>query len=193
MLWVTLWSFLIISLHRNLSQNGQQLKGALNGHCGSAPPYATPPLDVMHEVSVGCSDLAGAGSGTKEIRRTISLPEECSKSHHVPKHASFPSVSLLFRIMTDGFFVFCFSPPSLTGRVFITYSVDIAKEMFMFVKFLVDQGFRPSVSPSAFDFPQMLTPLQMFSLALPFLSSTCLTVQSEAWVSTNGWTVFWMM
>ncbi|XP_063350774.1 uncharacterized protein traf3ip2a [Pelmatolapia mariae] len=92
----------------NLSQNGHQLKGALNGHCGSAAPYATPPLDVMHEVSVGCSDLAGAGSGTKEIRRTISLPEECR-------------------------------------NVFITYSVDIAKEMFIFVKFLVGQGFRPSL------------------------------------------------
>lgn len=127
--------------------------------------------------------------GPSVFLRSAVSPTMCQSMHH----SLLFHVSLLFRIMTDGFFVFCFSPPSLTGRVFITYSVDIAKEIFMFVKFLVDQGFRPSVSPSAFDFPQMLTPLQMFSLALPFLSSTCLTVQSEAWVSTNGWTVFWMM
>lgn len=35
---------------------------------------------------------------------------------------------------------------TITGRLFITYSVDTAKEMFPFAKFLTDQGFKPAVS-----------------------------------------------
>lgn len=41
----------------------------------------------------------------------------------------------------------CFTDFSLTGNVFITYSVDTAKDIILFTKFLTDQGFKPAVSP----------------------------------------------
>lgn len=37
------------------------------------------------------------------------------------------------------------SLPEQSRIVFITYSVDVAEEIFPFVKFLVDQGFRPKI------------------------------------------------
>lgn len=79
--------FLTVSLHRNLPNNRLQLnKDAPNPPRGSVPLCVAPPRDVMHEVSVGLSLQAGPGPATREIRRTISLPEECSKSHQCPLH-----------------------------------------------------------------------------------------------------------
>ncbi|XP_039981527.1 E3 ubiquitin ligase TRAF3IP2-like [Xiphias gladius] len=74
----------------------------------SVPQCAAPPRNVMHEVNVDCSFQAGSGPATKELRKTISLPEECR-------------------------------------NVFITYSVDTAKEIILFTKFLTDQGFKPAI------------------------------------------------
>ncbi|XP_034756896.1 adapter protein CIKS isoform X2 [Etheostoma cragini] len=73
-----------------------------------APGSVAPLRDVMHEVCVNPSLQAGPGPATKEIRRTISLSEECRK-------------------------------------VFITYSMDAAKEIIPFAKFLIAQGFKPAI------------------------------------------------
>lgn len=63
----------------------------------------------MLEVSVGRSlPPTGPGPVTRELRKTISLPEQYRK-------------------------------------LFITYSSDTAEEIIPFVKFLTDQGFRPSI------------------------------------------------
>ncbi|XP_030201083.1 adapter protein CIKS [Gadus morhua] len=69
-----------------------------------------PPGGGMGEVSVMTSYPAGLPQGdrTQEIRRTISLPEECR-------------------------------------NVFITYSIDTARDMIPFSKFLSDQGFKPAI------------------------------------------------
>ncbi|KAJ8008957.1 hypothetical protein DPEC_G00083810 [Dallia pectoralis] len=78
------------------------------------PQYAQLPREVMSEVHVGPFHPAplnrpgGVGTPPQEIRRTVSLPEECK-------------------------------------NVFITYSVDVASEIFTFVKFLTDQGFKPAI------------------------------------------------
>ncbi|XP_045917157.1 E3 ubiquitin ligase TRAF3IP2 [Micropterus dolomieu] len=82
--------------------NRLQLRDAPNTN------YGSPPRDVIHEVSVDHSFQAGPGAATREIRRTISLPEECR-------------------------------------NVFITYSVDTAREMIPFARFLTAQGFKPAI------------------------------------------------
>ncbi|XP_067338592.1 E3 ubiquitin ligase TRAF3IP2 isoform X2 [Channa argus] len=97
--------------HRVAQQNQhpqnprQQHKDVPNG---SVPQGAGSSRDVVYEVSVDRSIPAGPGHATREIRRTISLPEECR-------------------------------------NVFITYSVDTAKDILHFTKFLVDQGFKPAI------------------------------------------------
>ncbi|XP_076612623.1 uncharacterized protein traf3ip2a [Chaetodon auriga] len=93
---------------QNHPHNRLQLKEAPNAPHGSAPQCVNPPRDVMHEVSVNRSLQAGPDPATREIKRTISLPEECR-------------------------------------NVFITYSVDRAKEIFAFAKFLSDHGFEPAI------------------------------------------------
>ncbi|XP_010881170.2 adapter protein CIKS [Esox lucius] len=96
------------------AQNRLYGQEAPKAPCLNLPQRAAPPREVMNEVSVVPSYTAtpnqpvGAGTATQEIRRTVSLPEECR-------------------------------------TVFITYSVDIASEMFTFVKFLTDQGFKPAI------------------------------------------------
>ncbi|XP_034436334.1 adapter protein CIKS [Hippoglossus hippoglossus] len=60
--------------HRRVSQKRQQPQDAPNA---SSPQCMAPPRDVMHEVSVNCSLRPGPGPPTGEIRKTISLPEEC--------------------------------------------------------------------------------------------------------------------
>ncbi|KAI3364664.1 hypothetical protein L3Q82_010845, partial [Scortum barcoo] len=68
---------------RNLPCNGPQPREVPNTPHGSVPQYGNPPIDVMHEISVEPSFQAGLGPGpspgpaTREIRKTISLPEEC--------------------------------------------------------------------------------------------------------------------
>ncbi|XP_034018244.1 adapter protein CIKS isoform X2 [Thalassophryne amazonica] len=57
----------------------QHLPQSCNPHNAPQPRYAAPPRDVMHEVSACPSFQAGPGAATREIRRTISLPEECRK------------------------------------------------------------------------------------------------------------------
>ncbi|XP_034999256.1 E3 ubiquitin ligase TRAF3IP2 [Hippoglossus stenolepis] len=59
---------------RRVSQKRQQPQDAPNA---SSPQCMAPPRDVMHEVSVNCSLRPGPGPPTGEIRKTISLPEEC--------------------------------------------------------------------------------------------------------------------
>ncbi|XP_069017920.1 E3 ubiquitin ligase TRAF3IP2 isoform X1 [Embiotoca jacksoni] len=92
----------------NPLQHRLQLEGSPYAPHGSVPQFAPPPRDVVHEVSVDRSVPAGAGGVTREVRRTISLPEECRK-------------------------------------VFVTYSVDIAEDIIPFIRFLTDQGFKPSI------------------------------------------------
>ncbi|KAM7394999.1 hypothetical protein PAMA_006647 [Pampus argenteus] len=92
----------------NAPQSRLPLSDVPNAPRASVPQCVAPARDVMHEVSVNCSYQAGPGPATREIRRTISLPEECR-------------------------------------NVFITYSVDTAREMIPFTKFLSDQGFKPAI------------------------------------------------
>ncbi|KAM9355890.1 E3 ubiquitin ligase TRAF3IP2 [Pholidichthys leucotaenia] len=73
---------------------------------GSGLQHQQPLRDIMHEVTVNRPGPPGGVMG--EMKRTISLPEECRK-------------------------------------LFITYSVDIGEEIFPFVKFLIGQGFKPSI------------------------------------------------
>ncbi|XP_026196727.1 adapter protein CIKS [Anabas testudineus] len=87
----------------NPPQNRPQLRDA-----SSLPQSAAPHRDVIREVSIDRSFQAAPGPATREIRKTISLPEECR-------------------------------------NVFITYSVDTAKEILLFTKFLADQGFKPAI------------------------------------------------
>lgn len=82
----------------------------VNGPCHEAPPrllMGEASVLPSHHVGPGRPDRA-ASAATQEVRRSISLPEECR-------------------------------------NVFITYSVDTAKEMIPFVKFLIDQGFKPAI------------------------------------------------
>ncbi|XP_044233186.1 E3 ubiquitin ligase TRAF3IP2 [Thunnus albacares] len=92
----------------NTPQSRLQPKDAPNVPHASVPQCVVPARDVMHEVSVNYSFQADPGPATGEIRRTISLPEECR-------------------------------------NIFITYSVDTAREMIPFSKFLSDQGFKPVI------------------------------------------------
>ncbi|XP_071334537.1 E3 ubiquitin ligase TRAF3IP2 isoform X2 [Trachinotus anak] len=85
-----------------------QLDNSQNAAQESVHQCMVPPRDVIHEVSVGYSHQPRSGPATREIRKTISLPEECR-------------------------------------NVFITYSVDTAKEIILFTKFLTDQGFKPAI------------------------------------------------
>uniref|UniRef100_A0A3Q2DLY7 TRAF3 interacting protein 2 n=1 Tax=Cyprinodon variegatus TaxID=28743 RepID=A0A3Q2DLY7_CYPVA len=78
-------SDLFISMHRYLRcvvdfvllmahvlyRNGPQGRPHLQG-----VPCVPRPADVMREVSVDCSGVAGPGAVTREVRKTISLPEE---------------------------------------------------------------------------------------------------------------------
>ncbi|XP_007259961.2 E3 ubiquitin ligase TRAF3IP2 [Astyanax mexicanus] len=76
-----------------------------------ATPQATstaPVRELMSEVCVQPSQPITGPTPMQEMRRTISLPDNCR-------------------------------------NVFITYSVDTAKEMFPFVRFLMSQGFRPAI------------------------------------------------
>ncbi|XP_056150949.1 E3 ubiquitin ligase TRAF3IP2 [Lampris incognitus] len=55
------------------------LKNAPGGPGGNAPRCAAPPREIMGEVGVGlfCCDAVATRAGTQEMKKTISLPEEC--------------------------------------------------------------------------------------------------------------------
>uniref|UniRef100_A0A3P8RZV1 E3 ubiquitin ligase TRAF3IP2 n=1 Tax=Amphiprion percula TaxID=161767 RepID=A0A3P8RZV1_AMPPE len=61
----------------NRQQQGMQHRNAPNVPRGSLPPCAAPPRDVMLEVSVDRSNQADLRAATREVRKTISLPQEC--------------------------------------------------------------------------------------------------------------------
>nr|XP_015831010.2 E3 ubiquitin ligase TRAF3IP2 isoform X1 [Nothobranchius furzeri] len=61
---------------QNHPQSRRPSQVAPNTRHGVAPQCAPLPGDVMHEVSVNSSSLASPGAATKEVKRTISLPEE---------------------------------------------------------------------------------------------------------------------
>lgn len=71
------------SFHRQCAccppANLPQYKRGYHGDPHHEPQHhqLAPPRDVIHEVSVERFPHAGPGAATKEIRRTISLPEEC--------------------------------------------------------------------------------------------------------------------
>ncbi|KAK5853403.1 hypothetical protein PBY51_007190 [Eleginops maclovinus] len=92
----------------NPPHNRLQLKDDPKPPHGSVAQRAAPAWDVMREVSVHRSLQHDPGPDTQEIRRTISLPEECR-------------------------------------NIFITYSVDTAREIIPFTTFLTDQGFKPAI------------------------------------------------
>lgn len=75
---------IMFSLHRNPPRNRSQIKGGPNAPHGSVHQCVAPLSDVIHEVSVQRSFQADPGPATREIRKTISLPEECRKSYGVP-------------------------------------------------------------------------------------------------------------
>ncbi|XP_072532803.1 E3 ubiquitin ligase TRAF3IP2 isoform X2 [Salminus brasiliensis] len=75
---------------------------------GTSPESTAPVRELMSEVCVLPSQPITGHMPMQEVRRTISLPDDCR-------------------------------------NVFITYSVDTAKEMFPFVRFLMSQGFRPAI------------------------------------------------
>ncbi|AWP19570.1 putative adapter protein CIKS [Scophthalmus maximus] len=93
---------------KNASPKRLQPKDVPNAPHGCPPQCVAPSRDVMHEVSVDFSSQAVVGTAKREIKKTISLPEECR-------------------------------------NVFITYSVDTAKDIILFTKFLTDQGFKPAI------------------------------------------------
>ncbi|KAM9339119.1 uncharacterized protein traf3ip2a [Symphorus nematophorus] len=62
--------------HRQQSQNTPYNRLPPND-APNAPPGSVPLRDVVHEVSVEPSFQAGPGPATREIKKTISLPEEC--------------------------------------------------------------------------------------------------------------------
>ncbi|XP_066533272.1 E3 ubiquitin ligase TRAF3IP2 isoform X2 [Hoplias malabaricus] len=72
------------------------------------PQVTTPGREEMSEVYVPLSRPIAGHTPLQEVRRTISLPDDCR-------------------------------------TVFITYSVDTAKEILPFVKFLIHHGFRPAI------------------------------------------------
>lgn len=77
-------SYMIISLHRNPPHDRLQERNAPNASHGSVPQYGAAPRDVMHERMMQPSFQARPGPVTREIKRTISLPAECSKSPWCP-------------------------------------------------------------------------------------------------------------
>lgn len=60
--------------------------------CGPRGPLGPPHSEEMHEVSVIGPGPAGPGAVTGEVRRTISLPEECSKLRAEPTPSLTPRV-----------------------------------------------------------------------------------------------------
>ncbi len=160
--------------------NRLQLKDAPNVPHGCDGQCVAPSRDVVHEVSVDRSFHAGPGPATREIKKTISLPEECSKSTYTRLHEHMHGIfspNLKEMHSCGG----SFTDLLLTGNVFITYSEDTAKDMIQFVKFLTDQGFKPAVSPVVF--PSHLIrsdfPYKPSHPCLSFDRSTFLIIRSE--------------
>ncbi|KAM4633653.1 E3 ubiquitin ligase TRAF3IP2 isoform 2-T2 [Polymixia lowei] len=82
----------------------------------NVPRCEAPPREVMGEVRVGLSYDAAPGTGTRTGAR--SAMKETTRTISLPEECR---------------------------NVFITYSVDTAKEMIHFTKFLTDQGFKPAI------------------------------------------------
>lgn len=70
-----------VSCQGNPPQICHPYRDAPNAPNASVPQPVGPRKDTMHEVSVNCPYQPGPGPATREIRKTISLPEECSKLH----------------------------------------------------------------------------------------------------------------
>ena len=80
------------------AQNRLYEQGALKAPSRNLPQRVAPPREVMSEVSVVPSypvtpgQPGGGGTATQEQRKTISLPEECSKciSFSIPLQKLYP-------------------------------------------------------------------------------------------------------
>ncbi|XP_029352345.1 adapter protein CIKS-like isoform X2 [Echeneis naucrates] len=83
----------------NPSKNKLQLQDGPNAAQQSMPLHMGPPRDVMHEVSVGYQ--AHSGPATREIRKTISLPEECRNVFITYSVDTANEIILFTKFLTD--------------------------------------------------------------------------------------------
>ncbi|XP_022626163.1 adapter protein CIKS [Seriola dumerili] len=86
---------------RNLPENRPQLPDAPHPAPESVAQRAAPPRDVMHEVSIDCSYGARSGPATREIRKTISLPEECRNVFITYSVDTAQDIILFTKFLTD--------------------------------------------------------------------------------------------
>lgn len=87
--WLILHSiYAYVLCHRNSSQYRSQHHTHPDAVRGLLPQGPTPPRDVMYEVE---PFQAGPGAVTRMIRKTISLPDECSRCYscHCRSHMLF--------------------------------------------------------------------------------------------------------
>lgn len=168
---------------RSVSKQKPHNKNAPNAVQNDVPLQETlPPSDVMQEVSVNFSPQAGLGQNIREIRKTISLPEECSKSqNHVLQHKYscwFSTVSLETAILINRE---CFH------HIFSGHS----PRYHSFHKVSDGSGIQTG---SKYNRPcQFLCNHVARSYCDPVTRLTFLIIQSEEWASPNGWTDIWMM
>lgn len=143
-----------------------------------APTRVRDTPDLMSEVCVLPSEPIKTGHFlAQEVRRTISLPDDCRKSccwtvltseHYGKIPTEFPPCKdaklepidlhyLLATLALASLMYMCIIKVLwFPGTVFITYSVDVAEEIFPFVTFLINQGFRPAVSLMTCTFDPLL-------------------------------------
>lgn len=116
---------------------GSNVQEALNRRIAGLQSSASS-SELIQEVSVGLGQSVQPplGGSIREMKRTLNLPDEYSE------FGSCFFWFVIFMGLMAGTLRLSMSP----GNLFITYSVDAARDMWPFVKFLTNHGFRPVVS-----------------------------------------------